>query len=983
MLVAVGAVLLAKWSARQSAPVDRPHRVVHNASNPVKPDRKQAIPDEVAQRTEPREETIPAELHGNSVLMGQVVNAISGAPVAGAKVTAGGNVQGVEADAEGKFTFEGLCRGPVEIEVAATGFVAQKVSMEIAEQEETIRVELHGNSVLTGRVVNAISGSPVAGAKVTAPGVPQGFETDAEGEFSVEGLSRGPVEIEIAAAGFVPLKVSKEITGQEETIRVELRGDAMLTGRVVNALSGLPLPKARVKVTGVPQGVETDAEGKFTFEGLCRGPVEIEVAATGFVAQKVSMEIAEQEETVRVELHGNSVLTGQVVSAPSGLPVPNAHVTVTGVPQGVATDAEGKFSIEGLCPGPVEIEVAATGFVPQETSKDLTKQAETIRVELRGTATLSGQVVDADSEAPIRGARVRTRAGGRADTGADGRFSIGDQPAGPMDVHVAAAGYASRLLTEELAAGAEKLIRVELRKDASVVQPSAEPSVTFFGIETRAGSVGYVVDCSGSMSGRRLERAKAELADSIIGLDPEQHFYATFFSDDPVPMTEAPRAPVPASLLEKVRAYNWLKGIESRNGTFPEASLQMVARMKPSVIFLLSDGEFGAPLQPDTFRLFKDNRVRVSTVAFEDQSGGQTLEGIAQTTGGSYKFVPAGGPPPQHEVMIGTRLLLLLIDALYDPPSNDRRQVVDALAELCDRQNFGPAADASPAEVKRAADAWTAWWVDHRLAPAFEELSRNELIREFTASPAVSRWGALDAARRKQLFLPDHYIASLDDAESVVRQAARAALVALAGGVDYGPEPDATDAERAKAVAQWKAWADIRKQIEALPSESSDVVQSRFQHPHPAVRRAAVAVARERQLEAWDDYIRAVESDPDLSVRQEANQGLVELADGRASFAPPQGAGEAEWARVASKWKRWRINQLQMVAEDKLQQVKQVYENHVKTGQFQKNAGLLKQRFQEIIDQYPGTRAAEDAQRYLDRPELKYAGSDSEPARSP
>jgi hypothetical protein len=46
----------------------------------------------------------------------------------------------------------------------------------------------------------------------------------------------------------------------------------------------------------------------------------------------------------------------------------------------------------------------------------------------------------------------------------------------------------------------------------------------------------------------------------------------------------------------------------------------------------------------------------------------------------------------------------------------------------------------------------------------------------------------------------------LSDADADVRQAARRALVQLARGTDYGPEANATAAERADAIRQWDSW---------------------------------------------------------------------------------------------------------------------------------------------------------------------------------
>ena len=48
------------------------------------------------------------------------------------------------------------------------------------------------------------------------------------------------------------------------------------------------------------------------------------------------------------------------------------------------------------------------------------------------------------------------------------------------------------------------------------------------------------------------------------------------------------------------------------------------------------------------------------------------------------------------------------------------------------------------------------------------------------------------------------------DDESMVAQASRATLKALTGQ-DFGPAPDASPAERGRAVIAWRSWWDERK----------------------------------------------------------------------------------------------------------------------------------------------------------------------------
>ena len=49
-------------------------------------------------------------------------------------------------------------------------------------------------------------------------------------------------------------------------------------------------------------------------------------------------------------------------------------------------------------------------------------------------------------------------------------------------------------------------------------------------------------------------------------------------------------------------------------------------------------------------------------------------------------------------------------------------------------------------------------------------------------------------------------IALLSDPDDSVGQAARNSLKRLSGGKDFGPEPEANEVAREKAIQAWRAW---------------------------------------------------------------------------------------------------------------------------------------------------------------------------------
>lgn len=170
----------------------------------------------------------------------------------------------------------------------------------------------------------------------------------------------------------------------------------------------------------------------------------------------------------------------------------------------------------------------------------------------------------------------------------------------------------------------------------------------FFGSKSQGHSFVYVVDMSGSMNGRRFERAKAELVRSINRLNPEQAFYVVFFNDRMLPLfdpVEPPKNLLPASANNKTRAIRWIKLRTASSTTNPLYAMELALSLKPDAVFLLTDGELDDPeLVKRVIRQANKSNTQVHTIAFENEEGGRTLEAIAKENNGTFRFVKAASP---------------------------------------------------------------------------------------------------------------------------------------------------------------------------------------------------------------------------------------------------------------------------------------------------------------------------------------------------
>jgi hypothetical protein len=764
-----------------------------------------------------RETRIEVPMQGAGGLEGQVVCVVGSdrLPVAAAETRiVGASQAAVETDQEGRFRWDSLPPGPLEIEVSAPGYISHSAQAQVGDASPALDIVLIGDRTLEGRVVHAIENSqPISGAEVrwTGSETPAAI-TDDTGRFTLTALPPMPVRIQAAAKGFQTQTLSVPPDAPSPTI--PLTGDATIRGMVLRGDNEQPAVRAEVTVEGTPWRAVTDSEGRFRCTGVRSGSVTLMATMPGMSAL-IPTDLAANDETeVRIVLAGNAVLRGRVLESESGQPVPDATVTVPETRLSAAADQDGHFTLTQLPAGEVPLRISADGFVTtdlnyrlddgEQSMEDIeltpiidlqglvvravdgepiaganiaiadpriidksrhdgrfrlpdvprtsarlgvmadgyAQQVLTIepdehelRIELLGSAALRGRIVnEVDKQAIAEATIVVDRSPWHARSDEAGQFVLDGVVAAPATLHLAAAGFADRSVNVPLKPGPQDLGELTLSP-----LPAAEDSgISFFGIETPARSIGFVVDRSGSMGHSRMERAKTELIESILQLAPEQRFYVTFFSDDQYPMSEPPRDLVPASLEEKTRLFQWMNTIHAGGGTQPEPSLLMIAEMKPEAIFLLSDGVF-APLRPSTFELLANEQIVVHTIALEDPSGAVMLEQIADRTGGTYRFIPED----EHSQDFELTMVEWLTGHLTMGSPDAARPFHATLRELSGGQDFGCPEDATPEERAACADRWNQWWRTHlaerRQAESEERQRLEEIARKEREAEAAER----------------------------------------------------------------------------------------------------------------------------------------------------------------------------------------------------------------------------------------------------
>lgn len=193
------------------------------------------------------------------------------------------------------------------------------------------------------------------------------------------------------------------------------------------------------------------------------------------------------------------------------------------------------------------------------------------------------------------------------------------------------------------------------------------PRAEYFGTVAYGDRFVYILDKSGSMnhdggqSATRYDRAADELVRSVYALRDDQWFYVIVFSDETRRMHDdtslMPRL-VQATPENKQALHNWLDTIQPQGNTDPREAIYLALLLKPSAVFLLSDGEFnghkhgrqssmlrGNPKVEEVVAESNEGGSPIHTIAYEDKDARENMYALAQQTGGMYRFIPRPGEP--------------------------------------------------------------------------------------------------------------------------------------------------------------------------------------------------------------------------------------------------------------------------------------------------------------------------------------------------
>ncbi|NOY78848.1 MAG: carboxypeptidase regulatory-like domain-containing protein, partial [Calditrichaeota bacterium] len=401
-------------------------------------------------------------------------------------------------DEDGAFRMAGIPTGTYILSADKEGFKkeyfdhaadprnASPVSVTEPDSVENLNFTLETKSAITGQVLSATTGDPIARATVFVvrlktrrfPGHwARHTQTDKNGNF-VLSVPAGNYIVGAVAEGFgveyfdnvthindaTPVKVEDGLhtTG----ITFSLDPLASISGVVTSAITGAPIAHARVEAFPEtwrgkrPYRVRTEEDGTFTIPNVRPGIYVIRAKAEGYLpeyyqdasrlkdATLVKIDLNQSVTDINFTLEKSGILAGRVTDGESGDPIAHAVVLAKKLNSPFSkvsmTREDGTFSIENLMPGKYRVSAIARGYHREFYEESASRDSATIleitdsdslgdidftldRLPVRGG--ISGLVFsDADS-LPISGAWVMAfpKKGGRpflTVTGSDGSYTF-------------------------------------------------------------------------------------------------------------------------------------------------------------------------------------------------------------------------------------------------------------------------------------------------------------------------------------------------------------------------------------------------------------------------------------------------------------------------------------------------------------------------------------------------------------------------------
>jgi Carboxypeptidase regulatory-like domain/Prenyltransferase and squalene oxidase repeat len=405
-----------------------------------------------------------------SSVKGVLVDGATDQPLAGVVVTMTGVFSGTTVTgADGGFAVAGVAPGALSVTGAKIGYYPASMAGVVPaggtlylNARLTVIPPPPTTGTMTGKVVDAVSKLPLAGASVTLHGNNSiKATTDTSGSFTLAGIPSGNQQLEVSLAGYASATATVEMVAGVSLNLGSLPlsfnpTTGAIKGIITTAADGQPLSGVTVTVAGSFTGQAiTGPDGSYLFPEVTPGSVTIaaskagyyQAAGTGTIDAGGLQLFAPQLVLIPPQLTTGTI-TGRVVDATTKQALSGVSLILESDPAlRTITDTSGSFLLGNIPTGSQVVQFALPGYAAA-TAK-LTSTAG-FSLDL-GTLPLTSNpttgvlkvtVTDAATGKAIEGATITVAGAGLTGiSGSDGSFLFPELAGGELAVGVTKNGY--------------------------------------------------------------------------------------------------------------------------------------------------------------------------------------------------------------------------------------------------------------------------------------------------------------------------------------------------------------------------------------------------------------------------------------------------------------------------------------------------------------------------------------------------------------
>lgn len=362
----------------------------------------------------------------------------------------------------------------IALAIALTGCEAEipTFSAELALRGE--RPYYPDSGAIDGRVIPPVSGAQVIMQRTQrVQDDPEAWQalrrettTDGSGRYRIDGLIEGSYHVVAHVGTLAGYSLISYPFDSENFARNHVYLDsAERVSGVVQSPDGKPVPNAGVGIAfrhahsvvregntypafASPLLTTTDANGRFVIDHVIRPKVKLFAEAKGYCRSTTDWVDVPSQECLITMAEGGHV-SGQVMHATSGLPIPDQRLFLFSREQGSnvigegLTDTDGRFDLKNVVPGSYQVLLRGLtyAFPTAEPVAVMVREgigAKSLSIEVVETGTIGGRIYDPDTGLGIEGAIVTATVLGRplnlgkhtTTSDADGQYRIDGIPPG-------------------------------------------------------------------------------------------------------------------------------------------------------------------------------------------------------------------------------------------------------------------------------------------------------------------------------------------------------------------------------------------------------------------------------------------------------------------------------------------------------------------------------------------------------------------------